>query len=118
MTSPSGESPTGAYVPIRSCCGRAHLGPTCPDGLTMCLVCFKRVTRDRLALLEEGDGSSVESAPIYVDMCRTCKQREDRWGTGDQVARMLAIQLEWERAEADDDEFHDAWGVTPPEATS
>jgi hypothetical protein len=69
--------------PIRVCCGQRHLGPTCPDGLTMCCICFNRVPKDRLHLLEEGDGSEVSSAPIYEDVCRTCKEREDRWGAPD-----------------------------------
>jgi len=66
--------------PIRVCCGQRHHGPVCPDGLVMCCICFNRVSRDRLALLEEGDGSSVESAPIYEDVCRTCRRREEQWG--------------------------------------
>ena len=44
-------------------------------------MCFKRVARERLHMLEEGDGLDVSSAPIYEDVCRTCKRREDRWGT-------------------------------------
>lgn len=68
-------------APIRVCCGQRHHGPVCPDGLVMCCACFKRVPKDRLALLEEGDGLDPSSAPIYVDMCRTCKRREDQWGT-------------------------------------
>ena len=65
--------------PIRVCCGQRHHGPVCPDGLVMCCICFNRVTPDRLAVLDEGDGREVESAPVLVDMCRTCKRREDQW---------------------------------------
>lgn len=68
-------------TPFRACCGQQHHGPVCPDGLVMCCLCFKRVTRDRLNILEEGDGSEIESAPIYEDLCTTCKKRETRWGT-------------------------------------
>jgi hypothetical protein len=67
-------------APIRVCCGQRHYGPVCPDGLVMCCICFKRLPKDRLALLEEGDGSSAESAPIYEDVCRTCRRREEQWG--------------------------------------
>jgi len=67
-------------APIRVCCGQRHHGPVCPDGLVMCCICFNRVTRDRLHVLEEGAGASVESAPIYEDLCVTCKKREQRWG--------------------------------------
>jgi hypothetical protein len=66
--------------PIRVCCGQQHRGPVCPDGLVMCCICFKRVTKDRLALIEEGDGDEVGSAPIYEDVCRTCRRREEAWG--------------------------------------
>lgn len=67
-------------TPIRICCGQKHHGPVCPDGLVMCCVCFRRVTQDRLAVLEAGSGNGVEDAPILVDMCLTCKRREDQWG--------------------------------------
>jgi len=68
-------------APVRICCYKRHRGPICPDGLVMCCICFNRVAKEQLALLEEGDGSTTESAPIYVDMCKTCKKREERWGT-------------------------------------
>lgn len=68
-------------APVRSCCGQRHYGPVCPDGLVMCCHCFNRFPKDRLALAEEGDGLDPSSAPIYLDVCRTCKAREDRWET-------------------------------------
>jgi hypothetical protein len=77
-TEGAGRGPSEA--PVRSCCGRRHFGPVCPDGRVMCCMCFRRVTQDRLAVLEPGDGGAMESAPILADVCRTCKQREDRWG--------------------------------------
>lgn len=67
--------------PIRVCCGERHHGPVCPDGLVMCCLCFKRVPRERLNVLEEGDGTEISSAPIYEDACRTCRARESRWST-------------------------------------
>jgi hypothetical protein len=68
-------------IPFRVCCGQQHHGPVCPDGLVMCCLCFKRVARDRLHILEDGDGADVSSAPIYEDVCLICKKREARWGT-------------------------------------
>lgn len=62
--------------PIRNCCQQHHLGPVCPDGLVMCRICFKRVSRDRLHVLDDGDGAEVSSAPIYEDVCRACRARE------------------------------------------
>lgn len=73
--------------PIRICCGERHHGPVCPDGLAMCCHCFKRVPRSRLHVLEEGGGADVSSAPIYEDVCRTCKAREIRWGVRADKAR-------------------------------
>jgi hypothetical protein len=67
-------------APIRNCCGKQHHGPVCPDGLVMCCLCFKRVSQDKLAVLEAGDGLGIESAPTYEDVCRACRRREDRWG--------------------------------------
>ena len=67
-------------APVRPCCGQRHHGPVCPDGLVMCCICFNRVPKDRLALLDDGDGATSESAPIYEDVCRTCRRREEQWG--------------------------------------
>ena len=67
-------------APIRICCGQRHYGPVCPDGLVMCCICGNRVTKDRLALVEEGDGAAPDSAPIYEDVCRTCRRREEQRG--------------------------------------
>lgn len=67
-------------TPIRACCGQRHHGPVCPDGLVMCCICFNRVPKERLAVVEEGDGSSVDSAPVYEDVCMTCRRREEQWG--------------------------------------
>ena len=53
--------------PYRPCCGQQHHGPVCPDGLVMCVLCFKRVSPDRLHVLEEGDGAEASSAPIHEE---------------------------------------------------
>jgi hypothetical protein len=71
-----------AITPVRACCGHPHHGPQCPDGLVMCCMCFKRVPTERLNVLEEGDGLDLSSAPIYEDVCRTCKKREAHWQGG------------------------------------
>lgn len=68
--------------PIRVCCAQRHHGPVCQDGLVMCCLCFRRVACTDLHVLEPGDGSDAGSAPIYEDVCRTCKKREERWGMG------------------------------------
>lgn len=67
-------------TPVRICCGQPHHGPVCPDGLVMCCICFNRVPQDRLAVLEEGDGADVSSAPILEDVCKTCRRKEQAWG--------------------------------------
>jgi hypothetical protein len=40
--------------PYRLCCGQQHWGPTCPDGLVMCQLCYERKTIDELHELEDG----------------------------------------------------------------
>lgn len=67
-------------APFRVCCGQQHFGPVCPDGLVMCPICFRRNPKERLHILEGGDGTDATSAPIYSDVCRTCHEREERWG--------------------------------------
>lgn len=56
-----------APPPIRLCCGKAHSGAMCPDGLVMCVLCFKRVSVDKLNLNEEGRRE---------DVCQKCADEE------------------------------------------
>ena len=50
-------------APMRLCCFHRHYGPTCPDGLTMCCVCFERYPYDQL--VADGFGGKI-------DVCLPC----------------------------------------------
>lgn len=44
--------------PIKLCCGKKmseHNGPTCPDGMTPCCMCFGRFARENLYVDDNGD---------------------------------------------------------------
>jgi hypothetical protein len=34
--------------PVRLCCGQAHHGVVCPDGLVLCCICFGRFEQGEL----------------------------------------------------------------------
>jgi hypothetical protein len=58
---------TSEKPPTRICCGEPHYGPMCPDGLTMCCLCFERFAVPDLYIGADG----------YVwDYCRVCASRE------------------------------------------
>lgn len=61
MTGPVVQPP---QPPMRLCCFTRHFGPTCPDGLTMCCICFDRFPPDQLC---------VEDGQI-IDVCHSCGQ--------------------------------------------
>lgn len=50
--------------PVRLCCGQRHMGPVCPDGKTMCCVCFDRFNMDDLMMDDDG---------VYFDVCKGCE---------------------------------------------
>lgn len=54
--------PVVPVVPVRMCCGYRHHGPTCPDGMTRCCICFGRFPVDQLAVDESG----------LIDVCQAC----------------------------------------------
>lgn len=41
-------------LPVRLCCGQRHVGAECPDGLVMCCLCFERVPKEQLVIMETG----------------------------------------------------------------
>lgn len=41
-------------APVRLCCGQRHWTVSCPDGLTMCCLCFSRFPVEKLWTDEEG----------------------------------------------------------------
>ena len=49
--------------PVRLCCGKRHSTVMCPDGLTMCCICFNRVPLGDL---------TVEPDGCKVDVCMSC----------------------------------------------
>lgn len=51
-----------AFPPFRICCGQQHASVTCPDGLTMCALCFDRFP---IAALATHDGHPI-------DICTPC----------------------------------------------
>lgn len=51
--------------PVQVCCGQRHYGATCPDGKTMCCVCFERFGKPDLM---------VENGTTY-DVCKGCTPR-------------------------------------------
>lgn len=53
--------------PVRSCCGRRHVDPTCPDGLVPCCLCFERVPVEELHVLADGSRE---------DVCQRCAELE------------------------------------------
>ena len=55
--------------PVRLCCGQRHSTVTCPDGLTMCCLCFERFPREQLHTLEDG---------CWEDVCVACAEQERR----------------------------------------
>jgi hypothetical protein len=55
-------------VPVRLCCGQRHLGPQCPDGLVMCVLCFERKPIEQLHV-EKKSGQRE-------DVCLACAQIE------------------------------------------
>jgi hypothetical protein len=40
-------------------------------------MCFRRVPLDKLVVLESGDGAEIATAPVYEDVCRPCRAREE-----------------------------------------
>lgn len=53
-------------TPVRLCCGRAHWGPVCPDGMVMCTICFGRWTTDELY---------IDAAGVTWDLCKGCGEQ-------------------------------------------
>lgn len=49
--------------PVRLCCFQRHWDPPCPDGMTMCCLCFDRFEQADLFVDEAGD---------RWDMCTEC----------------------------------------------
>lgn len=56
------------FGPVRACCGQRHRTVECPDALVMCCLCFHRVRKDQLHVLDDG---SLE------DVCIPCTEREE-----------------------------------------
>lgn len=56
-------------APYRLCCGKRHWETTCPDGLTMCTLCFERFTKDQLSRNAQGELQNV---------CKGCAALEFR----------------------------------------
>lgn len=54
-------------IPTRLCCGQRHWGATCPDGKTMCCLCFGRFALEEL--MEDESGRKW-------DVCRECHREE------------------------------------------
>lgn len=50
--------------PVRICCGQRHWTTQCPDGLTMCCLCFSRFSVEELSTDEEG---------CKQDVCIACE---------------------------------------------
>lgn len=65
-------APRGPAVtpPVRLCCGQAHYGTICPDGLVMCCLCFNRFPVEELAV---DDG-------YFTDVCQLCWAKEGHGG--------------------------------------
>jgi len=61
--SPSKSQARPPSAPMRLCCFQRHFGVTCPDGLTMCCVCFERFPYDQLASDSRGQ---------KMDVCSSC----------------------------------------------
>ena len=53
--------------PVRPCCGKRHMTVMCPDGLTMCCICFNRVVLADLTTDPDG---------CKVDVCMECTRDE------------------------------------------
>lgn len=55
------------YIPVRLCCGQAHLGVQCPDGKVMCCMCFERF-----------DLADLNTTPTgqKEDCCKRCGDEE------------------------------------------
>ena len=53
--------------PVRLCCSSRHYGCVCPDGKVMCIICYNRVTIDKLHLLPNGKRE---------DVCQSCADKE------------------------------------------
>lgn len=49
--------------PTKICCGQKHWSVTCPDGKTMCILCFNKFSVDQLA---KPDGVA------YMNICKPC----------------------------------------------
>lgn len=56
------------FIPTRLCCGEKHLGPQCPDGKVMCILCFQLVELDML--------STDEETGQKCDVCEICEKIE------------------------------------------
>jgi hypothetical protein len=53
-----------AIAPIRLCCMERHFGAVCSDGKVMCLMCFRRVDYDQLAVSPSNE--------VRWDVCKDC----------------------------------------------
>lgn len=56
-------------APVRVCCGTRHAGPVCPNGCTMCCLCFNIVPREALHVDTDGE---------TWDYCKACAAAEER----------------------------------------
>jgi len=53
-------------APVRICCGTRHWSVQCPDGLTMCILCFDRFPESEL----------FRDAGGVWDICQACARLE------------------------------------------
>ena len=79
-------------APVRLCCGLRHWGCVCPDGRSMCCLCFKLCEENELNTREDGslENVCIACAELEKSNKKSCHEQ----GSANQVSGETEIDLD------------------------